>query len=56
MSDKNKWVINLTDTCLPQDVIDLVALGPNHSSLKISSNHEVTQILKNVESVIAKSE
>ena len=50
--DKSSWLKNFSDTSLPNNVVDVVSLGPNYSQGSIVSNSDILFTVKNVESVL----
>lgn len=49
ISNKSNWVKNLTSLTPPKDIIDIVALGPNYSTYKKPSKHQIINIIMNLE-------
>ena len=50
--NKSDWVKNFSDTDIPNNVIDVVSMGPNYSQNNFVSNNDILFTVKNVESAL----
>ena len=60
MSNNNKdyqdpWLINLSDTCIPKNVLDILRLGSDfNSQFTTNKNNHIFEIVKDLEANLIK--